>query len=113
AYFVVGIVVIAKAEPVRDPPVSANIAEGVGAGKAPRHRSRLRLYPAGLLPRPIARPACGGHGSASWARRIAASRARISGAMAAARRVARLTCNDSSSLVAASQPSSAWYIAWK
>src|SRR5439155_1242858 len=46
------------------------------------------------------------------ARWIAARRARTSGAIGAPRRLARLTCSDISSLVAARKPSAAWYIAW-
>src|SRR5262249_57526077 len=83
----------------------------VPAGTSRRSNAR-RQAQLGLLPSPIARPACGGRGSASCARWIAARRARMSGAIGAPRRVARLTCSDISSLVAARKPSVAWYMAW-
>jgi hypothetical protein len=50
---------------------------------------------------PIRRPACGGRGCASCAVWIRPSRASASPAIGAPRRVARLTCSDISSLVAA------------
>ncbi len=92
-----------------DDPIPAHADVGASAGRAGAvvHRPAADdevhdgYLVVGCAVRPITRPTCGGRGSASWAAWIAASRARISGAMGALRRVSAATCSDISSLVEA------------